>query len=398
MLTFDEALAKVLHDVPRLSMESTALGDALGRVLAESVRTEFPLPPEDYSAMDGYALDTGSLTGEPPWDLPVRGESRTGYVAPQLEPGSVVRIFTGAQIPKGANAVVMQEDVERDDERRRVRLSVRPGEGDHVRRAGEVLAKGAIVLEAGTRLGAYQLGLLAAADRARVDVARRPRVTIISTGDELRAPGSPRRAATVPESNSVAIAALATSAGAIVEVREFSKDDAEETRRKVEAALGPSDVLVTIGGASVGDYDVVRPALEAAGVRLDFYKVAMKPGKPLTLGRRDGTIVLGLPGNPVSAQVTFALFGLPLLRRLQGDRRGLPVARRLRLGVPIRQKTGRLGFYPATVTDEVATAFSGQSSGSTTSLAWADALVVVPADCDGYAAGELVSVLFLSDL
>jgi molybdopterin molybdotransferase len=152
---------------------------------------------------------------------------------------------------------------------------------------------------------------------------------------------------------------------------------------------------------SVGDYDLVRPALEAAGVRLDFYKVAIKPGKPLTLGRRGDTLVLGLPGNPVSAQLTFALFGLPLLRRLQGDRRGPPVARRLRLSAPIRQKTGRLGFYPATVAGDVATPLSGptgQSSGSTTSLAWADALVRVPADCTGHDAGELADVLFLGDL
>jgi molybdopterin molybdotransferase len=396
MLTFDEALARVLQDAPSLSTETVALKQAHGRVLAETVRAAFPLPPHDYSAMDGYALDAQRLSGEPPWDLLVRGESRTGRIAPPLEPGTACRIFTGATIPEGASAVVMQENVEHLGER--VRLSVRPTPGEHVRRAGEDLLAGAIVLETGSHLGAYQLGLLAAVDRGTIDVARRPRVTIVPSGDELRAPGSEGRPASIPESNGIAIAALARTAGAMVDVQEPSKDDPDETRRKIAAALDVSDLVVTIGGVSVGDYDVVRPALEAAGVRLDFYKVAIKPGKPLTLGRRGDTVVLGLPGNPVSAQVTFALFGLPLLRRLQRDRRGAPAARPLKLAAPIRQKTGRLGFYAATVVGDVATPLSGQSSGSTTSLAWADALVVVPAECTGYETGELAGVLFLDDL
>ncbi|HEX7671542.1 MAG TPA: gephyrin-like molybdotransferase Glp [Polyangiaceae bacterium] len=396
MLTFDEALARVLQEAPRLGHEIVAIADANGRVLAESVRAEFPLPPHDYSAMDGYALHIGSLTGDPPWNLPVRGESRTGRVASRLEPGTACRIFTGAEIPDGANAVVMQESVERDGEG--ARFQTLPRAGDHIRRAGEDVEAGKIVLGTGTRLGPYQLGLLAAVDRGHVTVAKRPRVTIVSTGDELRPPGSSRRPGTIPESNGVAIAALASSAGAVAELREPARDDAVETARKFADALAESDVLVTIGGVSVGDYDVVRPALEAAGVRLDFYKVAIKPGKPLTLGRLGDTLVLGLPGNPVSAQVTFSLFGLPLLRRMQGDERGPPTTRRLRLGAPIAQKTGRLGFYAATVAGDVATPLSGQASGSTTSLAWADALVVVPADSTGYGADEVVDVISLGDL
>lgn len=396
MLTFDEALARVLQDVPRLGHEIVTLTDANGRVLAESVSAEFPLPPHDYSAMDGYALHTGSIVGEPPWSLPVRGESRTGRAPSPLDPGSMCRIFTGAEIPEGANTVVMQENVERVGDR--AVLAARPHEGEHVRRAGEDVQAGTVVLEVGTRLGPYHLGLLAAVDRGHVAVAKRPRLTIVSTGDELRAPGSPRRPASIPESNGVAIAALASSVGAVVEIREPARDDAAETVRKFADALATSDVLVTIGGVSVGDYDVVRPALEAAGVRLDFYKVAIKPGKPLTLGRRGDTVVLGLPGNPVSAQVTFSLFGLPLLRRMQGDARGRPVTRRLRLGGRITQKTGRLGFYAAKIAGDVATPLSGQASGSTTSLASADALVVVPADSTGHGAGELADVIFLGDL
>jgi molybdopterin molybdotransferase len=395
MLNFDEALVKVLEHAPGLATERVRLDEALGRVLAQDVHARSPLPPHDYSAMDGYAVDTLGFAGAPPWELPVVGESRTGRVAPALTPGSVCRIFTGAPIPAGADAVVMQEDVERSGER--ARFATRPSPGDHVRRAGEDLAASALALAAGTRLGAPQLGLLAALDHADVPVAKRPRVTILATGDELRKPGSPARPGTIPESNGVAVAALARGAGADVRAVDPAPDDPDVTRKRLLEALASSDLVVTIGGVSVGDYDVVRPALQAAGVELAFYKVAMKPGKPLTLGRRGDTVVLGLPGNPVSAQVTFTLFGLPLLRRMQRDRRELPVPRRLRLGADLRQKPGRRGHYAATVSGDVATPLSGQSSGSTTSLAWADALVVLPETSSGAARGELVDVLFLGE-
>jgi molybdopterin molybdotransferase len=393
MLTFHEALARVLALAPRPGTEVVALEAALGRVLAEAVHARAPLPPHDYSAMDGYALDTRTLGGDPPWDLPVRGESRTGRSAPALEPGALCRIFTGAPVPNGADAIVMQENVEHRGAL--ARLSTRPQRGEHLRRAGDDLADGAVALEAGARLGAYQLGLAAAVDRGELVVARRPRVTILSTGDELRKPGSAARAASIPESNSVVIAALATTAGATVRVAEPCSDDLEETRREIGAALDSSDLVVTIGGVSVGDYDVVRPALEALGVHLDFYKVAIKPGKPLTLGRRGDTLVLGLPGNPVSAQVTFTLFGLPLLRRMQGDRRELSPTRTLRLGAALAQKPGRRGYYAATVEGDVATPLGGQSSGSTVSLAHADALIVVPEQSAGYASGDAAEVLML---
>jgi molybdopterin molybdotransferase len=260
------------------------------------------------------------------------------------------------------------------------------------------LESGSIALSAGARLDAYALGLLAAVDRATVSVAKRPRVTILATGDELRPPGSAPRPASIPESNGIAVAALAVTAGASVDRRDPARDDPDETKRRFAEAIAGCDVLVTIGGVSVGDYDVVRPALEAAGVALAFHKVAMKPGKPLTLGRRGDTIVLGLPGNPVSAQVTFALFGLPLLRKMQGASRVVPLPRTVRLGGPIKQKPGRRGFYAATLEGDVATPLGGQSSGATTSLAWADALVVVPEDSSGLDAGATATAFALGDL
>jgi molybdopterin molybdotransferase len=396
MLTFEEARALVLASAPRLGTERLPLAAAFGRVLAEALSAAMPLPPHDYSAMDGYAVNTAALAGEPPWTLPVRGESRTGRPAPALVARSVCRIFTGAELPHGANAIVIQEDVERTEDR--ARFSVRPAAGEHVRYAGSDLAEGATALAAGTRLGAYQLGLAAAVDRGEVLVSKRPRVTIVSTGDELRKPGSPRRPASIPESNGVAIAAMATGAGAEARLGTSSSDEQAETARILDAALSSSDLVVTIGGVSVGDYDVVRPALESAGASLEFYKVAIKPGKPLTLGRRGDTVVLGLPGNPVSAQVTFALFGLPLLRRMQGDAQSLPRARTMRLATSLKQRPGRRGFYAARVDGDVVTPLDGQSSGSTTMLAWAEALVTLPADSASVQAGSAVEVFLLSDL
>jgi molybdopterin molybdotransferase len=328
--------------------------------------------------------------------LPLAGESRTGRLAAPLTSGATCRIFTGAPIPEGADAVVMQEDVERSDDR--AVFKARPVFGAHIRRAGEDLAAGRLALERGTALDAGALGLVAALDYGDVLVARRPRVVILSTGDELRKPGTEAVAGTIPESNGVAIAALAARANAVTRFAPVARDEPGETRDHIARALEGADLLVTIGGVSVGDHDVVRPALEAAGVVLDFYKVAMKPGKPVTFGRRGDTVVIGLPGNPVSAQVTFALFGLPLLRRMQGHRSPVATTRAVRLGAPLRQQVGRRGFYAATVSGDVATPLSRQASGSIAALAWADALVIVPADSAGYQTGDVAEALMLAEL
>jgi molybdopterin molybdotransferase len=396
MLNFDEALEHVRRIAPRLPSEVVSLDSAHGRVLSEPLFAPSRLPAFDYSAMDGYAVRSTSFSGEPPFVFDIVGESRTGRPAPELEAGTVCRIFTGAQLPSGADAVVMQEDVVVSD--RTARFAGKPAPGQHLRRAGEDLEVGALALEAGTRLGPYQLGLVAALDRGAVRVSRRPRVSILGTGDELRKPGSVARAASIPESNSVVLAALARGAGADVVTLTPTSDSLDDTRAKIAAALASSDVLVTVGGVSVGDYDVVRPALEAEGVKLELYKVAMKPGKPLTLGRRGDAVVLGLPGNPVSAQVTFSLFGLPLLRLMQGDRATRRGPRQFRLGAPLRQKPGRRGFYAATLDGDVVTPCAGQASGSTVSLAHADVLVIIPEDSAGYDAHELVQALLLSEL
>ncbi|MCC6648283.1 MAG: molybdopterin molybdotransferase MoeA [Polyangiaceae bacterium] len=400
MLSFEEARARIAGCEAHPVAERVPLFSADGRVLAEDVHARAPVPPWDTSAMDGYAVRVAELTVDAPTRLPVRGESRTGAAPEPLAPGAAMRIFTGAVLPEGADAVVMQEDVAREADVAVFRA--RPAALANVRRRGEDLEEGALALAKGTRLGPAQVGLLASLDRGEVLVARRPEVVILATGDELRPPGSCPRPASIPESNGLALAAMVVRAGGRVRVCPAVGDDGAATARAVEDALRGADLLLTIGGVSVGDHDVVRPALVAAGVEIDFWKVAMKPGKPLAVGRRGATWVLGLPGNPVSALVTFALFGVPLLRTLSGDR--APVAPWLpaRLARAVRRRPGRSEFLRATLdvkNDQlIATPVAHQASGALVGLAAATALVALPAEAGDLEEGAAVSVVRLGDL
>jgi molybdopterin molybdotransferase len=309
------------------------------------------------------------------------------------------RIFTGAPVPAGADTVVMQEDVAREGDRASFRAA--PAKGSHIRRAGEDLAAGDVALEPGTRLGAFQLALAASLDYPELVVAERPRVTILCTGDELRAPGEPARPGSIAESNAIGLRLLAEQAGATVAIAPLVGDDLAATQAAVERGLASSDLFVTVGGVSVGDHDVVRPALERAGVTLGFWKVAIKPGKPLALGRLDKVRVLSLPGNPASSMVTFALFGMPLLRAMQRDKNPLPGRLLARLGARITRKPGRLEFLRSAlaVKDGALTVlpFSNQASGAVTTMAWSDALAIVPADATSLAEGEILEVLRVAD-
>jgi molybdopterin molybdotransferase len=399
LLSFEEARSRLLAGVRVLAPERVLLADAVGRVLAEALVAGEALPAFDHSAMDGYAVDPAGFAGDGPWSLPVVGESSAGKAAPALAPGSACRIFTGAAVPAGADAVVMQENVTREGDR--AAFIVRPKVGQNIRRRGEDIAVGAEAIARGTRLAAGALALGAMLDRAEVAVARRPRVTIICTGDELRPAGSPPTPATIPESNSGALAALAHQTGAEVRVAPIVRDDRAAVDRALADALASADVVVTVGGVSVGDYDVVRPALERAGVTLDYWKVAIKPGKPIAVGRRGDTYVIGLPGNPASAIVTFVLFGAPLLRALQGD--VVPVAPPLpaRLAQGRRRAPERLELVRSTLhvegRDLVARAHDNQSSGAATSLASSDGIAFVPAGPVPIEAGAFVDFLRWSD-
>lgn len=394
MLDFDAARERVTEAARPLGKERVPVWSAAGRVLAEDVRAAGPWPPFDYSAMDGYALRAADVSGVGPWELSVSAHHRTGQESLPLEGGTAARIFTGAQLPEGADCVVMQEVVERSGDR--VRLVGAPAAGDNVRRRGEDLKPGDLALPGGTRLSAYHLGLLASLDRVEALVARRPRVTILCTGDELRPPGGgPPH--TIPDSNGVAVSALVAQAGGIPTRAPLAIDEVAPMRDAIEEAAASSDLLITVGGVSVGEHDVVRPALDALGAAVDFWKVRMKPGKPLLLARLGNTTVLGLPGNPASALVTFTLFGLPLLRRMQGDRLAVPAARRAQLTAPLRQKTGRRGFYRAILEGDRVTPLPNQASGAVTAMAWANCLVVVPEDSSEVPVGAPVDVLAFAD-
>ena len=424
MLDFETARARVLawgESAGRAAgVEMVPLVEAQGRVLVEDVVAPAPFPLRDVSAMDGYAvrsrdfvetrsadrdadvsdadatLGDASLDDGARWEFEVIGESRTGHAAPSLDRRAAVRIFTGAIVPSGADAVVMQENTTRHGER--VVIEKAPREFENVRRRGEDLAEGTVVLRRGTRLGPFQLGLLAMVDRAEVLVGRAPRVAILCTGDELGPAGAPRRPEQLPESNGIALEALARNAGAKVTRLPIVVDELERVEDAIRSAVSDVDLLLTVGGVSVGDHDVVKPALERLGAETEFWKVSIKPGKPLLLARSGKTIVLGLPGNPASAQITFALFGMPLLRAFQGDGAPTSLPRRARLTQEVRQKPGRTTFLRATLDGDRVTPLDNQSSGAGTALAWANAFAVVPSDASVLEAGALVEVISFLEL
>jgi molybdopterin molybdotransferase len=402
MLDFEEARRRILALAQPAGSERVAAAQAVGRTLAENIVARRALPSAATSAMDGYALRAADFHGASAFQCDVLGESRAGQPLANLAPGTACRIFTGALLPAGADCVVIQENVRRDGAH--IEFDAPPRAGDHVRQRGEDLAEGAVVLERGRRLTPFGIGLLAAVERQDVLVGVRPRVAILCTGDELYRPGAglpdsdEQLRHGIPESNGVALAALVAAVGGRPELLSPVGDDPALIADALGPALDRCDVVFTVGGVSVGDHDRVREALALTGAEVDFWKVSIKPGKPLTVATRGRCRVLGLPGNPVSAQVTFCLFGAPLLRRMQGDAAAVPAFRSATLAAPLQQKPGRTGFYRVRVEGDQAFPLGNQSSGSAVSLALADALAVVPAESSGLAAGERVQLLNLGDI
>ncbi|UQA55934.1 gephyrin-like molybdotransferase Glp [Polyangium aurulentum] len=383
MLSYREALERLLGSARAVGAERVSVDASAGRVLAEDLVARAPMPAFDHSSMDGYAVRAADFRGQGPWEMPVEGESAAGGELPgELRSGATCRIFTGARLPPGADAVLLQENVDRRGDVIVVREA--PAPAAWVRRRGADLAEGAVALARGTRMTPGRAALAAALDRPFVLVARRPVVTILCSGDELRAPGEPGPVGSIPESNGIFVAAAAREAGAMTRVGAFVPDEPARARDAVAEALVGSDLVVTIGGVSVGDRDVMRPAFEAAGVALDFWRVAIKPGKPIAVGRAGAVHVLGLPGNPASASLTWLLFGAPLVRALQGDASPLPPRTRVQVSGSITRSPGREEFLRAQLEPDAgrvrARILPNQASGAVTSFAEAEALVVVPAD------------------
>jgi molybdopterin molybdotransferase len=394
LLNLEQAQALVLTRATPLSDEAVALENALGRVTAAAARATVDLPPFDSSAMDGFAVRSGDLPGT----LTVAGEAAAGRPASSaLRPGEAIAISTGGVVPAGADAVIPVEYVVHRDNAVEIAEAVAPGA--HVRPRGGDVAAGDTVVGAGVRLGAAQLGALAAAGVASVECARRPRVAVLATGSELVRPGAALAPGQIYESNTLMLAAALTSAGGDIELLPLVADD-ERAHRDALARGLEADVLVTSGGVSVGPHDLVRSIEAELGVEEIFWRVAIKPGKPVSFGVRDATLVFGLPGNPVSSLVGCELFVKPALRALQGEQEPLP---RFETGVPareLRQNDARDEFVRArSRLDQDGTVLeplSGQESHMIVRAAAADALIHVPRGDGTIAAGAPVRWLRLS--
>jgi molybdopterin molybdotransferase len=372
LLTIDEARALVLATVTALDSAERPVAEALGRVLAEDVTAERDVPSFANSAMDGFAIRSGPARRE----LRIVGESRAG--TPSEVPvgdGEAVRISTGAAVPDGADAILPVEEAEDRGDVVVPVVDVAPGQA--VREPGEDLRAGEVVLRAGSVLGPAELGVAVEAGRATLRVARVPRVAVIATGDELVAPGEPLRHGQLHNSNAITLAALAAGSGAEVVSTGGVRDDAEATRAAIERALEDADVLLLTGGVSVGPHDHVKPALSALGVEEVFWRVAMRPGKPLWFGRRGAQLVFGLPGNPVSAMVTFLLFARPALRAMQGAP-GAPLRRRAVLGTPVARQRTRDEAVRVRIHDGRVLPTGPQGSHQLHSMLGAEALAIVP--------------------
>ncbi len=383
------ARERVLEHVRPLGAEEVALGEALGRVLAEDVSAEEDLPPFDSSAMDGYAVIAG-----PAAELDVVDESRAGHPAQRaLASGQAIAISTGALIPEGADAVVPVERVQASNGRVSVPDTAA---GANLRRAGDDVRRGEAVLRAGSVLGPAELAVAAALGHSALPVGRRPRVVVLATGDELVPPGEPLGAGQIRNSNTIGLAAQARQVGAEVVGNEIVRDNLESTKAALSEALERADVVCVSGGVSVGPHDHVKPALAELGVREVFWRVALKPGKPTWFGARDGKLVFGLPGNPVSAMVTFHLFARPALRALAGaqpdDTSGTAV-----LDEPLPRNAGRDEVVRCRVraADDgwhVSPTRDDQSSHVLTSMLAAEAFAIIRAGEGSVAAGERVPI------
>lgn len=396
------ALARVLALAGPLPGERAALPDALGRVLAEELRARWALPGADLSTMDGWAVRAVDLSHGTPTDfitLAVRGESAAGHPsAATLGPGEAARISTGAVLPPGADAVVAQEDVTRAGPEVRVDLAragdLRPGH--FVRRAGSDVAADAPILRPGARLGPGDLALAAATGHTELLVHRAPRVAILCTGDELVPPGCPPGHGQIVSSNGLLLACLIREAGALPLDLGLVPDDPRALHDALDRARGLADVVLSSGGISVGDHDLVFPALQALGLVPEFRRVRVRPGRPLTFGRLGEVLVFALPGNPASTFVSFELFVRPALRRLAGQPRPTRALRRLTLATPAEGAGRRTHYVRARLRDGLAEPLPNQASGALTSLRGCDALLAVPPGPD-LPAGASVDALLLRD-
>jgi molybdopterin molybdotransferase len=399
LIPVDVALARGLAlAAPVAGTERLALANSFGRALAGPARTPLPLPPFDNAAMDGFALRTADLAGAGPWTLPVAGRIAAGDAGASTAPaGAALRILTGAPVPPDLDAVVMQEHVQRLDGA--IRIDRRPKPGLNIRRAGEDLPAGGVILPAGALIGPREAGALAAIGMAEVEVRRRVRVALFCTGSELRQPGQPLGPGQIWNSNRFALGAAldapwieAADLGAV-------RDDPASLTEALLSAAADADLVISTGGVSVGDEDHMPAVFRAAGGDIHAMRIAMKPGKPLAVGRMGRAIYLGLPGNPVSAFITWLAIGARVLAKLGGVAQAGPRKHAVRAGFELARRPGRCEFRPARIAGYDATGaqvvelLSPSFSARIALLAAADGLALLPADAERIRRGDILEFI-----
>jgi molybdopterin molybdotransferase len=395
MLSVEEAQSRVLVEVTPGAADSVPLAEAHGRVLREDVAAVRDMPPADNSAMDGYAVRASEVPGR----LPVSGDIPAGHPPTHpLSPGTAMRIMTGAFVPEGADTVIQVELTDGGTELVTIHKALPVG--TNIRRRGEDMRAGAVVLRSGMRIGPPELAVLASVQKTSVAVGRRPTVAILSTGDELVEPDGVLAPGKIVNTNGALLAALVAEAGAIPRPLGIVRDTRDETIAALRTALD-SDFVISSGGVSVGAFDFVKEALEAIGAETKFWRVAMKPGKPVVLSRYQDRVIFGLPGNPVSCFVSFHLFVAPALRRYAGQSEPLfrPTVR-MRTAAPLKSLGDRRVYVRVHVSavdgELVATPLTAQGSGSLTSMLGANGLAIVDEGVTRVEAGTRVPVVLLS--
>lgn len=389
LLSVADAQARLLALAHPLPTENVPIIEAFGRWAAEHVVARRTQPFADLSAMDGYAIRFAELPG--PWTVVAESSAGAAVPAP-LRPGQAARIFTGAPIPPGADTVLIQEDAVRDGDRLSLSGETSVRQHEHVRPRGRDFTSGAVLFTAGAAISAARVALAATAGHGSLPVRRPARIALISTGNELVPAGADAASHQLPSSNAPMLAALLGGAGAQVEDLGIVHDKLDDIVAAIDRARG-ADIVITTGGASVGDHDLVRPALEIAGARLDFWKVAMRPGKPLMAGTLGDAIILGLPGNPVSAFVTASLFAKPLIAAMGGAAQPIPALRHAVLATPAPANGDRTHYLRALWRDGGVSPLEHQDSATLTDLAAASLLIVRAPHAPAAAAGEIIEII-----
>ena len=401
MISVDDALTIILDAIPVLGLERVHILDSLDRVLGEDVHAPYSIPPWDNSAMDGYAVIHGDIEGasrQNPAVLNVVGDLPAGYTAQKpIFRGEAIRIMTGAPIPGGCDTVVKVEDTGAEGDR--VKIFNVPARGEHIRRAGEDVMQGSLVLSRGSILRPAAVGMLSSLKRSVISVFRRPTVAVISTGDELIDVDGELSAGKIVGSNTYSLASLVKDSGGQPLVLGIARDNPEALRSIFRAALA-ADMIISSGGVSVGDYDLVKDMLRELGAEMKFWKVHMRPGQPLAFGVIGGKPTFGLPGNPVSCMISFEQFVRPAILKASGHTRIFRPLIEARLKEPIRKKEGKRYFLRCCISVEdgayAVTTTGGQGSGILLSMVKADGLIVLPETKSEFAAGTMVKVQVLN--